>query len=96
MVHFRIFLLYIEEQGKKDNQHEALSWTLDKKTAEWFATRFSEHGYVYQAKIHKEDVFAFFNDRNEQEIVLDYRNLRDICRKKVKRKERKRSLELQK
>ena len=93
---FQDILTVYRGTGQKDNQHEALSWTLDKKTAEWFATRFSEHGYVYQAKIPKEHVFAFFNDRNEQEIVLDYRNLRDICRKKVRRKERKRSLELQK
>lgn len=33
---------------------KALSWTLDRDTAEWFAHRFGEEGTVYEAQISKE------------------------------------------
>lgn len=56
----------------------ALSWTLDRETAEWFAHRFGEDGTVYEAQIDKEHIFALFNGRNESEIVLDPKYLEDI------------------
>lgn len=34
----------------------ALSWTLDRKTADWFAHRFGEEGTVYEAQIRKEHI----------------------------------------
>lgn len=49
----------------------ALSWTLDKSVAEWFAKRFGGKGVVYQAQIDKADILACFTGRNEAEIVLD-------------------------
>lgn len=76
-----------------DKNIKALSWTLDKEQASWFATRFSRNGYVYEAKIDKKDIFAFFNDRNEQEIVLNYRKLKDIQKvQNVRRYERNKGL----
>ncbi len=56
----------------------ALSWTLDYETADWFAHRFDEEGTVYEAQIDKKHIFALFNGRNEAEIVLDPRYLRNI------------------
>ena len=56
----------------------ALSWTLSEKKADWFANRFQPDGSVYQAKIEKQYVLAYFNCRSEQEVVLDYRRLFDI------------------
>ena len=50
---------------------KALSWTLDRDTAEWFAHRFGEEGTVYEAQISKEHILAFFNGRNESEVVVD-------------------------
>lgn len=41
------------------DQVKALSWTLDKEKAEWFAHRFGEDGTVYQAQIGKEHILAF-------------------------------------
>ena len=57
---------------------KALSWTLSKKTAEWFADRFSSKGIIYKALIPKEHILAYFNGRNEKEIVLDPKYLQNI------------------
>lgn len=58
-----------------------LSWTLSSETAEWFAKRFDSSfrkGYVFEATAKKEDVLAYFNDRNEQEIVIDRKKLENV------------------
>lgn len=57
---------------------KALSWTLDRDTAEWFAHRFGEEGTVYEAQISKEHILAFFNGRNESEVVVDPKYLEQI------------------
>ena len=54
---------------------EALSWTLDKNVAEWFATRFNHDGKVIEATIPKKHILAYFDRRNESEVVLDYRKI---------------------
>lgn len=63
---------------KKRGKVQALSWTLDIGKAEWFANRFSGKGEVYQAKVSKEDIYAIFLSRGEQEVVLNPAKLRDI------------------
>ena len=40
---------------------KALSWTLDRETAKWFAHRFGEEGTVYEAQIPKKYILAFFS-----------------------------------
>lgn len=57
---------------------KALSWTLDRDTAEWFAHRFGEEGTVYEAQIPKEHILAYFNGRNESEVVVDPKYLEQI------------------
>ena len=57
---------------------KALSWTTDYQTAEWFAHRFGEEGTVYEAQISKEYILAFFNGRNESEVIVDPKYLTDI------------------
>lgn len=54
---------------------KALSWTVDVHTAEWFSKRFGQTPHVYRAKIKKEDVLAYFEGREEAELVVDYRKL---------------------
>lgn len=56
----------------------ALSWTLDRGVAEWFAHRFNEDGTVYEAQINKEHILALFNGRNESEVIVDPKHLTDI------------------
>lgn len=61
------------------NHIRRMSWTLEQKTAEWFAHRFGENGTVYQARIPKDSVYAFFNRRNEAEIIVDPQCLAEIA-----------------
>jgi len=69
-------------RGLQDNaQEKAMSWTIDKKIAIWFATRFDKKGRVIKAKIQKKHVFAFKDERAEGEIILNpnyLRNAKDI------------------
>lgn len=57
---------------------KALSWTLDRSTAEWFAHRFGEEGTVYEAQIKKEHIHAYFSGRNESEVIVDPKYLEQI------------------
>lgn len=53
---------------------KGLSWTRNLKRAEWFANRFNsedEVGCILKATVRKEDVLAYFNIRNEEEVVVD-------------------------
>ena len=66
----------VTDYNKK--QIKALSWTLDEKKAEWFATRYGEKGKVYKAKIQKEHTYAYFTNRSEAEVIVDPKYLEDI------------------
>lgn len=57
---------------------QALSWTLDKDRAIWFAKRFGTHGKLYEATCNKKDILAYLSSRNESEIVVDWRKLKNI------------------
>lgn len=57
---------------------KALSWTTDEKVAKWFADRYEKNGKVYKAVIDKKDVLAYFLNRNEYEVVVDYNKLKHI------------------
>lgn len=62
---------------------EGLSWTCKYKTAEWFSNRYNtdtEHGYIVKGKIKKENIFAYFNSRNEDEILCDSTKVYDVER----------------
>lgn len=60
-------------QGHTDRRHDGWSWTTERHTAEWFATRFAtlEGGrpVVTTATVAKADVIAYFTGRNESEIL---------------------------
>ena len=57
---------------------KALSWSLNRDTAEWFAHRYGEEGTVYEAQIEKKHICAVFLGRNEAEVIVDPKHLRDI------------------
>lgn len=61
-----------------ENDLLALSWTLNRDKAEWFAKRFHEDGRVYEAEISKEHILAYFSRRGEEETVVDPRFLQKI------------------
>lgn len=55
---------------------KGISWTDNYEKAKWFANRFNnenEVGYIQKAIVKKENVLAYFNTRNEQELVCDIR-----------------------
>lgn len=56
----------------------ALSWTLSQEKAEWFAKRFGSLGKVYKAKCKKKDILAYISCRDEEEIVVNWKNLENI------------------
>lgn len=62
--------------GSKSRKN-GISWTLDKDKAIWFAKRFSSNGYVLQGIAEKKDVLAFFNDRNEKEIIISPQKIKE-------------------
>jgi hypothetical protein len=46
------------------------SYTLSKDKAIWFANRFGKNGKVIERTVNKKDIFAYKNDRSEQEIII--------------------------
>ena len=68
-------------RGVKENDYKGLSWTTNKNTAEWFARRFSHNVdkvYLFSGQLKKKDIIAFFDCRNENEVVCDYRKIKNI------------------
>lgn len=55
-----------------------LSWTVDKRKARWFATRWSQSHKLYSAAVEKKHVIAYFEARGEKEIVVERRRLRNV------------------
>lgn len=73
-------------RGVKENDYKGLSWTTNKNTAEWFARRFLynvDKVYLFSGKLKKKDIIAFFGCRNENEVVCDYRKIKDIQREEI-------------
>lgn len=62
-----------------DEPTDGFCWSLSKDVAEWFANRFEpENPVVYTAHVSKKDVLAYIDAAQEQEIVVDYKKLKDI------------------
>lgn len=57
--------------GSKSNK-KGISYTLSLEKAEWFAKRFQQKkGYVLTGTAKKKDVLAYFNSREEQEVLVE-------------------------
>ena len=60
------------------------SWTLDYEQACWFAKNHAPKYYpnskykkfILSYEINKKDIIAYFKDRNEEEIFVDYKKIR--------------------
>lgn len=63
--------------GSESNP-EGLSWTLSRKKAIWFATRWKDEGIVKEGWLHKKDCMAFFKGHGEEEIIAEYKNVENI------------------
>jgi len=58
-----------------------LSWSLNKKTAIWFANRFkSKESCLYQGKIKKDNIICFITAKEEDEVLAKYKDVENISR----------------
>lgn len=59
-------------RGSNQNDYLGWSWTLDRDKAKWFARRWnSEVKILVEGKVKKSKVIAYFDCRNESEIVTE-------------------------
>jgi len=58
---------------KNIQDFNGIHWSLSRDKASWCAKRFenNKNSVLFEVEINKYDVFAFLNERNEQEIVID-------------------------
>lgn len=69
-----LLTIYRGESNKSTPLESAFSWTLSKEKAFWFANRFdNKNPIVYKAEIPIEEVLAYFEPRNEEEIIIDFK-----------------------
>lgn len=55
-----------------DRNPNGMSWTVNYDKAEWFARRWGDGDiYIIQGICFKSDILAYFNTREEEELVLD-------------------------
>lgn len=59
----------------KKHLKKALSWTLDPKTASWFAHRYGENGEVWMAFIDRKHIYAYFDGRGESEVICNPKHI---------------------
>ncbi len=52
--------------------YDDYSWTLSRKTVEWFAYRYNSVGRIWTKTINTVDAVDYLTDRNEQEILYNY------------------------
>lgn len=57
-------------RGQEKENGTFLSWTTDKEKAKWFATRFSDKGYILEADISMDKIWFTVSRRGESEIVI--------------------------
>lgn len=73
----------------EDGQLDGISWTLDPSVAQFFATRLAQTDqdcFIATTEIRKRDVIAYFDGRNEDEIVvLPEDALRNVAVRKYER-----------
>jgi hypothetical protein len=71
---------------KIKKSERGLSWTTDRDTAVWFARRFRashQSSFVAQANVAKKDVLAYFDGRNEKEVVVLPTSLKNLLSERV-------------
>jgi hypothetical protein len=69
-----------------DNSH-GWSWTISREKAEWFGNRFAKElggiPRIATGKVKKTDIIAYFDGREEKEIVCDPKSVADITTERL-------------
>lgn len=71
---------------KIKKSERGLSWTTDRDKAVWFARRLRyphQSSFVAQANVAKKDVLAYFDGRNEKEVVVLPTSLKNLLSERV-------------
>lgn len=64
-------------RGSDIKHKKGFSWTIDINIAEKFAKRY-ENGFIYEMLIDKSEIIAYFDDRKEKEILIEYNSIKNI------------------
>ena len=70
-------IIYRGVSSKQRTNAEALSWTISFGKAKWFAERWGK-GHIYSAVVDKKDVYAYFDRKDEDEVVVDFSKLKNV------------------
>lgn len=70
--------IYRGEGERSQPIEEALSWSLSKDMAIFFATRFAPTGILYEGKIEVDDVLDYMHNRDEEEVLVEPSAVKDI------------------
>ena len=73
-----VVIVYRGVGSKNKNNIKALSWTTSFGKAKWFSDRWGKSGTIYSATISKENILAFFDRKNEDEVIVDFNALQNI------------------
>lgn len=66
-------------EGSKSTPHtQALSWTINKSVAIFFATRYNSSSAIYKGKVHFDNIIDYLVNRNEDEIIVFPENIINI------------------
>lgn len=71
-------------RGTERGRKLGMSWTLSRKRAEWFAKRFQRRPLVVTGTVAKRHVLAVFHGRNEDEVVVLPRHVKQLQREELK------------
>lgn len=66
----QFFIVYRGVTPYNESRRRAISWTSDIDVAQWFATRYGEHGTIWRASVQKQWVLALL-EGEEHEILID-------------------------
>lgn len=73
------YTIYRGEHEDSNSIENSLSWTLSQEVAEFFASRINgAKGNIYTATVKKEDILYYINLRDEEEVLVNYKDLTNI------------------
>lgn len=71
-----VVTIYRGAGDKSSPVGKSFSWTLNKNVAYFFAVKNAqEYAYIYEAKVTRENIRAYINERNEEELLVFYEDL---------------------
>lgn len=82
-----LITIYRGEGERSQPVEEALSWSLSKDMAIFFATRFAPTGILYEGKIAIGDILDYLHNRDEEEVLVEPSAVIDIHKDVVERSE---------